>query len=87
MLIPCLSPHITKTSSSKQQEGSTCKDSYSKLNVFITTNFDKFNCEGAINRGDTLRACFCHFPLCFLLNFTHRSNLCSTEISLYKTHF
>ena len=32
---------------SKQQEGSTCKDSYPKC--FITTNFDKFHREGAIN--------------------------------------
>ena len=32
------------TTTSKQQEGSTCKDSYPKC--FITTNFDKFHREG-----------------------------------------
>ena len=51
------------TITSKRQEGSTCKDSYPKC--FITINFDKFHGEGGINRGEILRACFCHFPLCF----------------------
>ena len=36
---------------------------------FITTNFDKFHREGAINRSENLRACFRHFPLCFHFNF------------------
>ena len=55
------------TITSKQQEGSTCKDTYPKC--FIMTNFDKFHHEGAINRGEIFRACFHHFPLCFLFNF------------------
>ena len=37
----------TYTITSKQQEGSTCKDSYPKC--FITTNFGKFHRKGAIN--------------------------------------
>ena len=55
------------TITSKQQEGSTRKDSYPKC--FITTNFDEFQREGAINRGEILRACFRHFPSCFHFNF------------------
>ena len=55
------------TITSKQQEGSTCKDSYPKC--FITTSFDKYHREGAINPGEILNACFRHFPLFFHLNF------------------
>ena len=50
------------TTTSKQQEGCTFKDSHPKC--IITTNFDKFHREafaraiGAINRGDVLTACF-----------------------------
>ena len=47
------------TSTSKQQEGRTFKDSYSKC--FITTNFDKFHREAVAKggeRGDVLTACF-----------------------------
>ena len=60
------------TTTSKQQEGSTCKDSYPKC--FITTNFDKFHREGAINCGEILRACFFVFPsfsAVFPLKFLH----------------
>ena len=48
------------TTTSKQQEGCTFKDSHPKC--FITTNFDKFHREvfaRAVNRGDVLTACFC----------------------------
>ena len=38
-----------------------------------------------MNRGEVLRACFRHFLLCFHLNFTHRSNSYSTEITLQNT--
>ena len=47
------------TTTSKQQEGCTFKDSHPKR--FITTNFDKFHREAfarAVNRGDVLTACF-----------------------------
>ena len=47
------------TTTSKQQEGCTFKDSHPKC--FITTNFDKFHREAvakAVNRGDVLTACF-----------------------------
>ena len=47
------------TTTSKQQEGCTFKDSHSKC--FLTTNFDKFHREAfarAVNRGDVLTACF-----------------------------
>ena len=46
------------TTTSKQQEGCTFKDSHPKC--FITTNFDKFHREvfaRAVNRGDVLTAC------------------------------
>ena len=47
------------STTSKQQEGCTFKDSHPKC--FITTNFDKFHREAfarAVNRGDVLTACF-----------------------------
>ena len=47
------------TSTSKQQEGFTFKDSHPKC--FITTNFEKCHPEAfakAMNRGDVLTACF-----------------------------
>ena len=47
------------TTTSKQQEGCTFKDSHPKC--FITTNFDKFHRDAfarAVNRGDVLTACF-----------------------------
>ena len=48
------------TTTSKQQECCTFKDSH--LKSFITTNFDKFHREafarGDLNRGDVLTACF-----------------------------
>ena len=47
------------TTTSKQQEGCTFKDSHPKC--FITTNFDKFHREAfarAVNRGDVLTVCF-----------------------------
>ena len=47
------------TTTSKQQEGSTYKNSYSKC--FITTNFDKFHREAFAKgdeRGEILRAGF-----------------------------
>ena len=47
------------TTTSKQQEGCTFKDSHPKC--FITTNFDKFHREAfarAVNRGDVLTTCF-----------------------------
>ena len=48
------------TTTSKQQEGCTFKDSHPKC--FITTNFDKFHREafgrGGKSRGDVLIACF-----------------------------
>ena len=47
------------TTTSKQQEGCTFKDSHPKC--FITTNFDKFYPKlspGVVNRGDVLTACF-----------------------------
>ena len=47
------------TTTSRQQEGCTFKDSHPKC--FITTNFDKFHREAfarAVNRGDVLTACF-----------------------------
>ena len=43
------------TTTSKQQEGCTFKDSHPKC--FITTNFDKFHCE-AFARGGESRWCF-----------------------------
>ena len=53
------------TTTSKQQEGTKCKDSCPKC--FITTNFDKFHREGAINRGEIFEIVFRHFPQCFHL--------------------
>ena len=47
------------TTTSKQQEDCTFKDSHPKC--FITTNFDKFHREAfarVVNRGDVLTACF-----------------------------
>ena len=44
------------TTTSKQQEGCTFKDSHPKC--FITTNFDKFHREAFARRGDVLRARF-----------------------------
>ena len=47
------------TTTSKQQEGCTFKDSHPKC--FITTNFDKFYREAVaktMNRGEVLTACF-----------------------------
>ena len=50
------------TTTSKQQEGCTFKDSHPKC--FITTNFDKFHCE-AFARGGESRWCFdSMFPWC-----------------------
>ena len=52
------------TTTSKQQEGSTCKDSYP--NCFIATNSTAKLWRGAMNRGEILRACsviFAVFPL------------------------
>ena len=43
------------TTTSKQQEGSTCKDSYP--NCFIATNSTAKLWRGAMNRGEILRAC------------------------------
>ena len=51
------------TTTSKQQEGCTFKNSHPKC--FITTNFDKFHREAfarAVNRGDVLTA---YFRQCF----------------------
>ena len=48
------------TTTSKQQEGCTFKDSHPKC--FMTTNFDKFHREAFARggeRGDVLTACFC----------------------------
>ena len=47
------------TTTSKQQEGCTFKDSHPKC--FITTNFDKFHHEAVAmggERGEILTACF-----------------------------
>ena len=78
------------TVTSKQQECSTCKDSYPKC--FITTDFNKFHREGAINRGGNLKACFRHFLLCFHFNFYTSIKLvlfCAHVLLKYlnKTHF
>ena len=43
------------TTTSKQQEGSTCKDSYP--NCFIATSSTAKRWRGAMNRGEILRAC------------------------------
>ena len=77
------------TTTSKQRKGSACKDSYGKC--FITTNFDKFHREGAINRGEILRASFFVFPsfsTVFPLKFLHIDQthvLQQTEISQQST--
>ena len=80
------------TTTSKQQEGSTCKDSHPKC--FITTNFDNFHCEGAINRGEILRACFfvfSSFSAVFSFKFLHINQthvlLNQIEISQQNTLF
>ena len=44
------------TTTSKQEEGCTFKDSHPKC--FITTNFDKFHREAFARGGDVLTACF-----------------------------
>ena len=47
------------TTTSKQQEGCTLKDSHPTC--FITTNFDKFHREAfarVVNRADVLKTCF-----------------------------
>ena len=44
------------TTTSKQQEGCTFKDSHPKC--FITTNSTAKLSRGAVNRGDVLTACF-----------------------------
>ena len=52
------------TATSKQQEGSTCKDSYQ--NCFIATNSTAKLWRGVMNRGEILRArsvIFAVFPL------------------------
>ena len=52
------------TTTSKQQKGSTCKDSYQ--NCFIATNSTAKLWRGVMNRGEILRACsviFAVFPL------------------------
>ena len=60
------------TTTSKQQEGSTYKNSYSKC--FITTNFDKFHRE-AFAKGDESRWNFKSvlpsFSAVFPLQFFH----------------
>ena len=56
------------TTTSKHQEGSTCKDSH--LKCFKTTNSTAKLWRGVINPDKVLRACFHHFPLCFHLNFS-----------------
>ena len=78
------------TITSKPQEVSTCEDSYPKC--FITTSFDKFHCEQAINRSEILRACFRHFPLCLHFNFytlIKLMSLCAYVLRKYlnKIHF
>ena len=63
------------TTTSKQQEGSRCKGSHPKC--FITTNFDKFHRERAVNRSIVFPLKFPNIDrthIIFLLNY------------LYKTH-
>jgi hypothetical protein len=55
------------TTTSKQQEGCTFKNSHAKC--FITTKSIAKLSPGAMNRGEVLRLCFHHFLLCFHLNF------------------
>ena len=49
------------TITSKQQEGSTCKDSYQ--NCFIATNSTAKLWRGVMNRSEILRACFVIFAV------------------------
>ena len=67
------------TTTSKQQEGSRCKDSH--LKCFITTNFDKFHRERAVNRSVV-------FPLkCLNIDRTISNHIYFAELSLQNTRF
>ena len=71
------------TTTSKQQESSTCKNSYPKC--LITTNFDKFHRES----DKSLRSFSAVFPL-QLVDIDQTYDilcLCSTEISQQNTLF
>ena len=76
------------TTTSKQQEGSTYKNSYSKC--FITTNFDKFQRE-AFAKGDESRwnfkSVFPSFSFVFPLQFFHIDRTRVLLKYFNKTHF
>ena len=59
------------TTTSKQQEGSRCKDSH--LKCFITTNFDKFHRERAVNRSVVFPLKEAPYSWFSLKHFSYRS--------------
>ena len=74
------------TTTSKHQEGSTCKDSH--LKCFKTTNSTAKLWRGVINSDKVLRACFHHFPpfsAVFLLKFLNIVHIHILQKYLYKT--
>ena len=62
------------TTTSKQQEGCTFKDSHPKC--FITTNFDKFHRE-AFARGDESRWCFDSMFPCYTKSKVNSNGVCN----------
>ena len=74
------------TTTSKQQEGSTCKDSYP--NCFIAKKFYR---ETLARSDEHFESVFRHFRLCFHfpLKFVHidQTHSTSTETSEQNTHF
>ena len=68
------------STTSKPQEGSTCKDSLPKC--FMTTNPPAKLSRGAMNRGEVLRTCF---HLNFYTYFDQ--TIYSAEISIENTIF
>ena len=67
------------TTTCKQQEGCTFKDSHPKC--FITTNFDKFHCE-AFARGGESRWCFDSMFPWYTKSMVNSNGVCNCEYSL-----
>ena len=69
------------TTTSKQQEGSTCKDSYQ--NCFVATNSTAKLWRGVMNRGEILRACNCVFRYFRCVSTYHLNLYISIKLMFY----
>ena len=71
------------TKTSKQQEGSRCKNSH--LKCFITTNFDKFHRERAVNRSVVfpLKCLNIHRTIYILLSYLYKTHVLTCKQDAY----